>query len=68
MTPAEHTDAGRIDIGEVLHRPVARRLHIIDFAAAVVDGVVQLAAVARAAAVLGRNHHIALLQQFAQDV
>jgi hypothetical protein len=60
-------DAARVD-GEVLHRPVARVVHVVDLGAAVVDLLVQLAAVADAAAVLRADDHVTLPQKLAQDM
>ena len=68
MAPSQDTHACRVHVGQIVHRPVARRLHVVDLAAPVVDRVVELRAVPRAAAVFRRNHHVALLQQLTKDV
>ena len=49
-----------------IHWPA--EIDVVDLAAAVVDLLVESAAVAGAAAVIGGDDRVALLQQFAEDV
>ena len=52
VAPADDPDARRIDLRILRLQHVRRRHHVVDFGAAVVDGVVERLAVADAAAIL----------------
>ena len=68
MAPSD--DGGPLGIEERvgLEHPPQAREHVVVLAAAVVDGVVESAAVAGRAAVVRRDDRVALLDQFPHDV
>jgi len=65
VAPADNRDAGRVDLRVLRLQHIRRSHHVVDFRAAVVDGVVEGLAVADAAAILGRDDDVTLRRRFA---
>src|ERR1035441_4332563 len=68
VAPANDADSPWINFVVALQHPLARGVHVLDLQSPVIDLPPKVAAVTAAAAVIGRNHRVALLHQLAHDM